>query len=479
MNTTKKAPNVPISDFKRTKILATVGPAVNNYDSINNLLMSGANGFRLNFSHGTYEERTQQIAWIRKASLEYGKPVAILQDLQGPKIRLGDFKGAIPVQKDENIRLQYKAVYEDTKIIPTQYDLSKKVKRGERIYLYDGKVKTTIKSVKDGVIHLRVDNDGVLLERKGLNLPDTDFSDDIITKKDKNDIVFGSTQDIDYVSLSFVHSAKDIKQLKRLLRNLNSNVKVIAKIETVSALENIEEIIKETDAVMVARGDLAVETAPEVVPIEQRRIVGLCRKYRKPVIIATQMLMTMMESDEPTRAEVSDVATAAIIGADCVMLSDETANGKHPVEAVKIMKRIVKYAEQNKPVTAVFDHEYERVNLSTQESICGSVVSLSKAVNATAIVAETKSGATALAVSSLRPNEPIVAVTSQQRVANQLALVYGIKSYVRPDSKFAASKLTDWLSKQKVLSKNDIIVTTSGEYPGVVGATDTIKVRVI
>lgn len=477
MKTTQKAPNVPISDFKRTKILATIGPGTASYDMVYRMIEAGANGIRLNCSHGANEERVDQIKWIRKASSELGKPVAILQDLQGPKIRLGDFEGVIPVQAGQSLQLKYKADYERSGQIPIQYDLSKKVKRGERLYIFDGKVKTTVTSVKDGVVHVNVENDGVLLKRKGINLPDTDFGGDVITKKDIEDATFGSTQDIDYVAQSFVQTADDIKNLRKILKNLGSNAKIVAKIETVAALENVEDIINVSDAIMVARGDLAVETAPEVVPIEQRKIVGLCRKYSKPVIIATQMLATMTESSEPTRAEVSDVATASIIGADCVMLSEETAVGKYPVEAIKIMKRVVTYTEKYSPVDAVFrqiDPENTR-----QSAIVSAAVTLTEEVDATAIVAETKSGATAVQISARRPNHPIIAVTSQDRVANQLALVYGVKSFVRRDSKMAATKLTNWLEKSKTLKKGDVIVTASGQYPGVVGTTDTIKVRVL
>lgn len=468
---------MPIADFKRTKILATLGPSTNSYDSVLKLIQSGANGIRLNFSHGTNEERVEQIKWVRKASKEYGKPVAILQDLQGPKIRLGDFEGVIPVEKGQNLRFKYKADYERSGYIPTQFDLSKKVSRGERLYIFDGKVRTTITSVKDGVVYAQAENDGILLKRKGMNLPDTDFAGDVITQKDIEDATFGSHQDIDYVAQSFVQTADDINQLRRILKNLGSHAKIVAKIETVSALKNIEEIIDASDAVMVARGDLAVETAPEVVPIEQRRIVGLCRKKAKPVIIATQMLATMTETSEPTRAEVSDVATAAIIGSDCVMLSDETASGRFPIEAVKIMKRIVTYTEKNSPVEAVF--RQLAAEPSKQSAICSAVITLAEEVNSTAIVAETKSGATAIQLSARRPDHAIIAVTSQDFVANQLAIVYGIKSFVRPDSKLAATKLTNWLEKNKVLKKGDVIVTASGQYPGVVGTTDTIKVRVL
>lgn len=477
MKTTHMVPDVPIEDFKRTKILATVGPSTDSYEMVLALIKAGANGIRLNFSHGDHAEHEQRINWVRKASKEYGKPVAILQDLQGPKIRLGDFEGEITIQEGQNLRFKYKSDYERSGIIPTQYDLSKKVKRGERIYLFDGKVRTIVNSVKDGIVYVQATNSGYVVKRKGMNLPDTDFAGDVITEKDKKDATYGSTQDIDYVAQSFVQTAQDIVQLRKILKNLGSKAKIVAKIETVAALENINAIIQEADVIMVARGDLAVETAPEVVPIEQRRIVGLCRQYAKPVIIATQMLASMTDATEPTRAEVSDVATAAIIGSDCVMLSDETASGNYPVESVKMMKKVVTYTEKNSPVDAVF--RAQREDHSKQAAICSAVITLANEVGAIAIVTETKSGATAMQVAARRPGRPIIAVTSQRHVANQLAIVYSIKSYVRPDSKKAASKLTDWMLKNKVMSKGDIVVSASGQYPGKVGTTDTIKVRIL
>lgn len=478
INATQKAPGVPIKDFKRTKIIATVGPSVNNYKAILGLIESGANGLRLNFSHGTQAEREAHIAWIRKASGAYGKPVAIIQDLQGPKIRLGDFEGVIPVQAGQALVLKYGADYEATKFIPTQYDLSKKVKRGQPILIYDGKVRTTVTSVQDGTVHVRVENDGVLIKRKGMNLPETDFGGDVITEKDRTDIAFGTANDIDYVAQSFVQSASDVRKLRRILAGLGSSARIIAKIETKAAMANIEEIVIEADAVMVARGDLAVETLPESVPIAQRVIIGLGRRYAKPVIVATQMLATMTESLEPTRAEVSDVATAVLLGADCVMLSDETASGRYPIDAVKTMKKVVRYTEANSPLHVTFHKEADRL-VNRQTAICQAVIELAESVRATAIVAETKSGATALHIAARRPNIPIIAVTSDARVAQQLALVYGTKSYVRPDDRLAATKLTNWLQQKRVVSRGDIIVTASGKYPGVVGTTDTIKVRVL
>ncbi len=476
MITTNKAPEVPLEDFKRTKILATVGPSTNTYEAIYELIHAGANGIRLNFSHGSHEEREQQIIWIRKASKALGKPVAILQDLQGPKIRLGDFDGVINVETGQSLSLAYKSDYSATGHIPTQYDLAKKVKRGEKIYIYDGKVRTTVTSVKDGVVYLRAENDGILIKRKGMNLPDTDFAGDIITKKDKEDIVFGSTQDIDYVALSFVQTADDIVTLRRKLKNLGSTAKIIAKIETKAAVENIDVIVQETDAVMIARGDLAVETPAESVPVVQRKIIGLGLKYIKPTIVATQMMGSMTEMPEPTRAEVSDVATAVIVGADCVMLSDETANGKYPIEAVQAMKRVIRYTEINAPLKAVFSHEDD---YTRQAAISNSIIQLAERIKARAIVAETKSGSTALEIAARRPEVPLIAVTDDIRTAQQLALVYDAKSYVRPADRMAATKLTDWLRQNKVLQKGDIVVTASGKQPGVVGTTDTIKVRML
>lgn len=476
MQYTNKAPAIPLDQFKRTKIIATIGPSSNEYKLIYEMVVAGVNGFRLNFSHGTEEERVQQIEWIRRASKAYGKPVAIIQDLQGPKIRLGDFDGIINVTAGQTLQFKYRADYERSGHIPTQYDLSKKVKRGEHMYIYDGKIKARVTSVAGGIVHARAENDGILIRRKGINLPDTDFVGDIFTKKDKKDMAFGSTQDIDYVALSFVQSHRDVVSMRRMLTNLGSRAKIIAKIETRAAIENIESIVKEADAIMIARGDLAIETLPESVPLEQRKIIGLGIRYKKPTIVATQMLASMTDIPEPTRAEVSDVATAVIVGADCVMLSDETASGKYPVEAVQIMKRVVAYTQQNLPVKAKFP-AYEED--SRQSAISGAIISLAKKLNAKAIVAETKSGMTAVQIASYRPEIPIISVTSDTYVAQQLAIVYGTKSYVRPVDRYAATKLTNWLKQKKVLKVGDVVVTASGKYPGVVGTTDTIKVRVL
>ncbi|HMT19164.1 MAG TPA: pyruvate kinase [Candidatus Saccharibacteria bacterium] len=469
--------SVHSSSYKRTKIIATIGPVSNTYETIRSLIKGGANGLRLNCSHGTNEERAKHVKLIRKASKELGKPVTIILDLQGPKIRLGDFDGVVPVEAGQHIRLGYKTDWDRSGVLPVQYDLSKKVKRGESLLLFDGRIRSTVTSVKDGIVHIQIENDGVLIARKGINLPDTDFGGDVITKKDLEDLAFGSTADIDVVAMSFVQTSRDIEQLRRKMSNLNFSAKIMAKIETKSAITHMASIVEASDMLMVARGDLAPEVSLESVPVHQRRIVELGLQHAKPVVVATQVLASMVDSPEPTRAEVNDVASAVLMGADCVMLSEETAVGKHALKAVQTMKKVILFTEHHSshlPLADTVHHEKSR-----QSAICETVIHLSEKLSATAIVAETKSGATALQIASRRPKMPIIAVTSDNRVAQQLAIVYGIKSYVRPDSKLAAAKLTNWLKLNRVLDAGDTIVSASGQYPGVVGTTDTIKVRVL
>jgi len=467
--------------FKRTKILATLGPATNSYETIEALILKGVNGFRFNFSHGNYEERDQQTQWIRDASKKIGKPVAILQDLQGPKIRLGNLVDDMPVKKGDELTLDFAAEHNGN-VLPVQYNLAEKVKAGEPIYIFDGKVRTTVLEISSKTaIKVRVENSGVLMSRKGINLPDTDFGGDILTPKDIADLEYGATKDMDYVSLSFVQSADDINNLRQLLLSHGSTAHVIAKVETKAAIEDktLEEIVKASDGVMVARGDLAVEAGAELVPIVQRRIIALCRKYGKLSIVATQMMASMVEAPEPTRAEVSDVANAVIQGADTVMLSDETANGLYPLETVAAMKRVILYTQEHAPVTALED--IIQMENSQQDAISTAAVKLAEQLQVNAIVAETKSGATAVNIATHRPNLPIVSVTSELRTAQQLALSYANKSFVRPDGEKAGFELTKELKEAGYFGDEEkvTVAIVSGRQPGLAGATDTIRVRVL
>jgi pyruvate kinase len=466
--------------FKRTKILATVGPKTNSKEMIEKLALAGVNGFRLNFSHGTYEERDQQIAWIRQASRIAQKPVAILQDLQGPKIRLGTLDHNMDVTEGDELTLDFGAEHQDY-TIPVQYNLAEKAKPGERLYIFDGKIRTTVIEVSsETAIRVRVENAGTLMSRKGINLPDTDFGGDILTPKDLADIEFGMTKDIDFVAISFIQSANDIEKLRQILKEGGSTAQIIAKVETKAAIVDgvLEEIVKASDGVMVARGDLAVEAGPEVVPIVQRKIIALCRKYGRLSIVATQMMASMVNAPEPTRAEVNDISNAVIQGADVVMLSDETANGHYPIETIEAVKKVILYIQDNEAVEPIKDKVID--NEKRRNAISAAAISLAKQIKASALVVETRSGATAASVSTLRPDMTIICVTSERRTAQQLSLRYASRSYLRPDTAEAGYELAKELQKEGFFGlAPKTIVVVSGKHPGTIGATDTIKVRTV
>lgn len=467
--------------FKRTKILATLGPPTSSLDMIEKMVVAGVNGFRLNFSHASYEGCDALIPMIREAGNKVGKPVAILQDLQGPKIRLGALTQNTPVKKGDEITLDFSAQHEGT-IFPVQYNLASKVKVGEPLYIFDGKIKTIVTQISsETAIKLRVENDGVLMSKKGINLPDTDFGGDILTQKDIKDIEYGATKDIDYVALSFVQSPDDIHNLRQILMSLNSSAQIIAKVETKAAIadDTLEKIVKASDGVMVARGDLAVEAGAEVVPIVQRKIIALCRKHGKLSIVATQMMASMVDAPEPTRAEVSDVANAVILGADTVMLSDETANGNYPLETVSAMKKVILYTQDNVAVAPITD--IIKGKRTHRDAISLAAVSLAEQLGAKAIVAETKSGATAANIAAHRPNLPIISVTSENRASQQLALSYANKSFVRPDGERAGLELAKELHGNNFFGTSEpvTVIIVSGKQPGLIGGTDTIRVRVI
>lgn len=471
--------------FKRTKILATIGPATNSAEKIEEVIMAGVNGCRLNCSHGSNEERDQQIKWIREAAAKKGRSVAILQDLQGPKIRLGMIRdNRLDLKKGDEVVLEAKEGFEHNggMTVPVQYNLAPKVKVGEPLSMFDGKIKAEIIGIESGTaIRVKVLNDGFIMSKKGLNLPDTDFGGDILTEKDLADIEYGAGCDYDYVSLSFVQSASDIVKLKQMLLALGSTAKVIAKIETKKAIssdEHLEEIVKVSDGIMVARGDMAVEAGAEVVPIVQRKLIAMCRAHAKLCIVATQMLSSMVDSPEPTRAEVSDVATAVVQGADVVMLSDETANGAYPVETVAEMKKIILYTQNHSRVAPIL-RAPEGEN-AKYDAISASAVKLAEGIDSDVIICQTASGATSMMIAAQRPNLPIVSVTSNERVANQLALLYANSAFVRPYGDEFGLELAKELKKTGYLKTKDgvkdlLTVIVSGDKNR--NGTDTIRVR--
>ena len=470
--------------FKRTKILATIGPATFSEEKIEELIMAGVNGCRLNFSHGDYIERDQQIAWIRAAAAKKGRSVAILQDLQGPKIRLGEIKNNhYDVHTGDELILDNAITEHDGgNVIPIQYNLADKVKVGEPLSMFDGKVKSTVVEITSKTaIKVRIENNGFIMTHKGLNLPDTDFGGDIITEKDMADIEFGASRDFDYVALSFVQSADDIDKLRQILLSHGSTAQIIAKIETKKAIETdeaMEAIVEAADGIMVARGDMAVEAGAEVVPIVQRKLIAMCREHSKLCIVATQMMSSMVDNPEPTRAEVSDVANAVIQGADAVMLSDETANGKYPVETVKAMKKVILYTQNNSHVSPI-SHEVTGV-FKNYDAIAGGVTQLAEKIGADVIVCQTASGATAAAIAAQRPKLPIITVTSNARVAGQLALTYANSAFVRPYSDNYGYDLAVELKNSGYLQpeedKKDMLAVIISGHKDTVGGSDTIKI---
>lgn len=471
--------------LKRTKILATVGPSVFAEDKLKEMVYAGVNGFRLNFSHGTYDERDEQIRIIRKYAVERGKSVAIVQDLQGPKIRLGDLKdNHYDVHTGDVLILDHAVEEHDGgNCLPVQYNLAEKVKVGEPIFLFDGKIRAKVVEIASATaIKIEIENDGFIMSHKGINLPDTDLGGDIITDKDLADLEFGASRDFDYVAMSFIQSAEDIEKLRQILVGHGSTAQIIAKIETKKAIESdeaMEAIVKATDGIMIARGDMAVEAGAEVVPIVQRKLIALCRQYSKLCIVATQMMASMVDNPEPTRAEVSDVATAVILGADAVMLSDETANGKYPIEAIKEMKKVILYTQANSKISAI---ESEPVGeYHNYDAIARAAVQMAEQIGADLIVTATKSGATAAAIAVQRPNIPTLSVTSDPRVAGQLALTYSNVSFVRPYDENYAFDLAQELKDRGYLrvpeGKDSLLVVLVSGLRDEQGGTNSIEIR--
>jgi pyruvate kinase len=421
----------PKKTVKHTKILATIGPAVDSPEKIAALIDAGINGCRMNFSHGTEEERMNQFKWVREYSAKVGKHIAIIQDLQGPKIRIGQLKDDMKynIHAGDELGLTYGIEHNGGNNLPSQYDISDKSQPGDTVYLFDGKIKTIVQRIEGKTVWVRAENDGYVISRKSINLPDMRGSrNDILTEKDLADIEWGLDKDFDYIALSFVHHADDVRMLRELLKSKGVDRPIITKLETKSGAdpENLENIVKASDGVMVARGDLAVEAGAEVVPIVQRQIIALCQKHCKFSIVATQMLASMVDNPEPTRAEVSDVATASIEGADVVMLSDETAMGKYPIEAVTAMRETILYAQNHLPVQSFYAREGSD---KRRDSIAESAVLLADRINASAILVETQSGKMVRNVSIHRPECPIIAVATTDRVANQLELTYNTRSF--------------------------------------------------
>ena len=469
------------SHIPRTKIVCTLGPASATEEGIRGLMEAGMNVARLNFSHGTHAQHLATIETIRRLSAEMSQPIALLGDLQGPRIRVGDIPEALMVQQGEDLVLVPEGLEVDEEI-PITYDgLASDVHVGDRILIDDGLIELIAMEVIAPRVKVRVLHGGEINPHKGLNLPGVHVSAPSITEKDIADVRFAVEHDLDYLALSFVRKARDIEQLRAMIPR---GLLIVAKIEKDVALSNIESIIEASDGVMVARGDLGVELPFEEVPGAQKRIISLANMLGRPVITATQMLESMVENPRPTRAEASDVANAILDGTDAVMLSAETAAGAYPRLAVEAMRRIITQVEKHPPVTRPPRRTQRDANAAvpTEVAIAAATTAAVGMLHAPLVVVFTKSGFSARVVSSHRPGVSILVLTDQARTYRQLALVWGVIPELVPhcdNYEEMMARATDAVVRRELASKGDRIIVTAGVPFDVPGTTNLLKVEIV
>lgn len=466
--------------YKKTKIVATLGPASANTGIIEDMAKAGVNVFRLNFSHGHHNFHKQNIDWVRAAEKKLGHPLAILADLQGPKFRVGTFEAGEAFLKNGQaffLDLNKDQPGNENRVAFPHKDVFAHVQTGSRLLINDGQIELLVTETTPTTIKTVVRIGGKISDHKGVNLPEDVIPGSALTDKDRTDLKFILTQDIDFIALSFVQQKEDIQTLKKLVQN---KAQIIAKIEKPQAIHNLDEIITEADAIMVARGDLGVECPAEKVPVLQKTIIKKCRDHGKPVIVATQMLESMIEAPTPTRAETSDVANAVYDGADAVMLSAESAAGKFPIEAVKTMARIISQAEQDPSWPLFATYISPPLEATVSDSITLATQIIVGHLQAAAIITYTTSGLTARRESQKRPNCPILGLTESETVARQLALCSGVLPYVLADHVQTFEDLTHkakHTAKEMGIAKsNDKIVATFGVPFGRSGTTNIISV---
>lgn len=473
--------------IKRTKIVATIGPACSTYDKLLQLVIAGVNVFRLNFSHGSYEDKSTIIEYIREINRTQPYNIAILGDLQGPKLRVGDLLGGQIELKDgtELIFTTEKMVGTPEKIYVSYKNLAKDVKVGERIFLDDGKMELKAEEIlNEQEVRVSVTLGGILTPKKGVNLPDSLLTMPSLTEKDIEDLDFIIENNLDWVALSFVRKAHDIMDLKKRIKDRNSKIKVISKIEMPEAIKNIREIILESDGVMVARGDLGVEVPVEQVPLLQKEIIRKCMRRAKPVIVATQMMESMMERTKPNRSEVTDVANAVLEGADAVMLSGETAMGHHPVLVVEMMSKIILEVER----TA---YEYDRDDILApqphspsllSDALCYAACSMAQSINAHALVGMTQSGYTGFMLSSYRPKAPLFVFSKERTLINQLSLSWGVRAFYYAEEENLDTIIFDQiniLKERGFINSAEVIVSTGSTPTKLHLPTNTLKITVV
>lgn len=470
--------------FRRNKIVATIGPSSASRQMLLALMEAGADVFRLNFSHGQHADLAETVALIRELSRDRRQAVAILGDLQGPKIRTGLMRGDVMIlTAGQSVVVTTADVLGENGLIPTTYRaLPQDVHCGDRILLDDGLLELQVERIIDNLVHCRVLVGGELKSRKGMNLPGVAVSAPALTEKDLSDLEFCLEQELDYLALSFVRSAADVLQLTELLSQRQASIKVIAKIEKPEAVDAFTEILEVADGIMVARGDLGVEINSEKVPLIQKHIIRQCNLAGKPVITATQMLESMVHNPRPTRAETSDVANAILDGTDAVMLSAETASGKYPCEAVAMMVRVAVDIERDPQLKEHFFHSLTMQSgyRSLPEAIGQAACRVAENVGAAAILAFTQTGSTAALVAKYRPTMPVYAVTPSQAVRRRLALYAGVRSIrvdIEGDTEAQIRSVDAAVLAAGVLNKGDVVVITMGSPLSDPGTTNLLKVH--
>ncbi len=468
--------------MRRTKIVCTIGPASSTPQILEDMIRAGMNIARFNFSHGTHEKHAELIRSVREVAGALNQPVALLQDLQGPKIRVGEFADrGILLKKGQRVTVTTRPVKGNDKVIPVNYPfLHEDVKPGDHLLLDDGLIDLRVEKVEGQDILCRVVVGGPLSSHKGVNLPGIPVRLSSLSEKDREDLRFGLEQGVDLVALSFVRTADDVRELRREMEKNGRQVPIVAKIEKPEAWRNINEIIEEADAIMVARGDLGVEMGPEKVPTIQKEIIARCIRARKPVITATQMLESMRNNPRPTRAEASDVANAIFDGTDAVMLSSETSIGNYPVESVRMMARIAKQAENYLLRRNKFRAEKLSSVQSFPDAISEAATHAALELRAKAIVAFTQSGFTARLISGYRPAVPIVAFTLTEEIRRQLLLCWGVQPEVIPviqNIDEMIRRVSEELKKTGYAKPGDTIAVVAGAPIGVRGTTNMLTLH--
>ncbi len=470
--------------LRRAKIICTIGPACGNEAMMRELLRSGMDIARLNFSHGAHEDHAHSIQRLRRAAQREGRTVCILQDLQGPKIRTGllEQRKPVSIKTGSVVTITPQEIPGNaTRISTTFPDLARELSPGARILLSDGLIELKVRSIRGKDVLCDVINGGLLGEHKGINLPGVALSIPALTQKDREDLEFGLKHGVDAVAISFVRTAADVKMVKHIIATHESDVPVIAKLEKPQAIDHLEEILEAADGVMVARGDLGVEVAPEKVPVIQKHVIRRAATWRKPVITATQMLESMIENPRPTRAEASDVANAIFDGSDAVMLSGETASGKYPRESVSIMSRIVVEAESNMEDLGQFRRRRERRSLSVAETICESIAHAAEDLPMGGIAIYTETGNTARMISKYRPQAPIYAFTHIPRVVQRMNLYWGVHPVRCPQARSAEQMVTmaeQDLVRRGVLEPGDVLGVVAGTRQAS-GSTNLMRLHVV